>query len=156
MNAITAITAIKATVENGPMSDTLIAHATMHLHGVLKPDASVKVRERQARKAIETAGGDASDPLLVALVLERAGEAGAAIAPPEDGGSWLYRIKTGTGWPDRFVAELIDQSRATVQAYIGGRIPETITRAQARALVEALKQQREAINGLIADLAAQL
>jgi len=143
--------------ETGPMSDDVIRRAAVRLADALG-DAThtARVQERKARAAIKAEGGDNTDPLLLALVIERAQQGSSLIGPPEDGGSWLYRIKVGTGWPDRFVAELMGQSRATVQAYIGGRIPETVTRVQALALVEALKQQRSAIDGLINDLEGRL
>lgn len=54
----------------------------------------------------------------------------------------LYRLKAATGWADRQLAEVTGKSRATVQAYIGGRLPEVLGRDELDALVENLEAFR--------------
>lgn len=140
-----------------PMSDTLIASAVARLRAVPGfANTAQSHREALARQAIEDEGSDPSDPLLVALVLERMGDDGHTLPPRPDRVSWLYQVKTATGWPDRYVSELMDMSRATVQAYIGSRIPETITHAQARALVNAMRRQVTALERLAGEMEKHL
>ncbi len=61
--------------------------------------------------------------------------------PPGDGTPLLYRFKAATGLPEPILADLIGKSRATVQAYISGRLPELLDDTAKDRMCDAIAAQ---------------
>jgi len=81
------------------------------------------------------------------LAPEPVGEAGAT---PET--HYVRRLKEVAGWPDHLIAAILKKSRATVQAYAGGRLPERLTLDQYRALDDAITRQIAEMQSILAGL----
>lgn len=65
----------------------------------------------------------------------------------------LYRVKAITGLADATLAEMLDMKRSTIQSYVAGRVPETLTKSQVATLVDFLDAKKAEINQLIRDIA---
>lgn len=65
---------------------------------------------------------------------------------------YVRRAKEIMGWPDHYLATILKRSRATVQAYAGGRLPERLTLDQYQALDDAITRQIAEMQALLADL----
>lgn len=86
---------------------------------------------------------------------ERDNALGQAARPPvrnDLGASFLGRFKEATGCTDREVSAMLGMSRATVQAYVGGRLPEKLDTAQVDKLTGELALRLM----LVADLKREL
>lgn len=62
------------------------------------------------------------------------------------------RIKSVTPLTDEDLGALLGKSRATIQAYVGGRIPEIFTAANLDALLALAESRIPEINNLIRDI----
>ena len=81
----------------------------------------------------------------------------AVLAPePARGGDvethYVRRAKEVMGWPDHYLAVILKKSRATIQAYAGGRLPERLTLDQYRALDDAISRQIVEMEAMLAGL----
>jgi len=65
---------------------------------------------------------------------------------------YVRRSKEVMGWPDHHLAVILKRSRATIQAYAGGRLPERLTLDQYQALDDAITRQIAEMQALVADL----
>jgi len=65
---------------------------------------------------------------------------------------YVRRLKEVAGWPDHLIAAILKKSRATVQAYAGGRLPERLTLDQYRALDDAITRQIAEMQSILAGL----
>lgn len=64
----------------------------------------------------------------------------------------IPRFKDFTGLRDADVARIIRKSRPAVQAYVGGRIPEKISRQAADELERVLLSRKEELDHLLTDV----
>lgn len=62
------------------------------------------------------------------------------------------RLRTLLDMPDREIAETVEKSRATVQAYAGGRLTEIIEPKAARKLLHKAEERLAELHLLIRDL----
>jgi len=65
---------------------------------------------------------------------------------------YVRRLKEVMGWPDHHLAVILKKSRATIQAYAGGRLPERLTLDQYRALDDAISRQIAEMQAILAGL----
>jgi hypothetical protein len=65
---------------------------------------------------------------------------------------YVRRAKEVMGWPDHHLAVILKKSRATIQAYAGGRLPERLTLDQYRALDDAISRQIVEMQAILAGL----
>lgn len=65
---------------------------------------------------------------------------------------YVRRAKEVMGWPDHHLAVILKKSRATIQAYAGGRLPERLTLDQYRALDDAITRQIVEMQAILAGL----
>jgi len=65
---------------------------------------------------------------------------------------YVRRAKEVMGWPDHHLAVILKKSRATIQAYAGGRLPERLTLDQYRALDDAISRQIAEMQAILAGL----
>ena len=70
--------------------------------------------------------------------------------PPPTFSNLLLQAKLLTRWPDHVFAEILKLSRPTVQAYVGGRLAERLTRKQTRALRDSLDSASRELAALVA------
>lgn len=64
----------------------------------------------------------------------------------------ISRFKDFTGLRDADVARIIRKSRPAVQAYVGGRIPEKLSRQAADEIERVLISRKEELDHLLADV----
>lgn len=108
--------------------------------------------EEQIANDLIVAGEDPNDPLARALYLE-ALAATQPIRPQQNGATLISRITAASHLSHGDIGLLIGVSRATVQAYGSGRIPERYDPEELVALKAVLEQQAAAILAVTADIA---
>lgn len=74
----------------------------------------------------------------------------------EPGASFIGRYKEATGATDREVSGMLGMSRATSQAYAGGRLPEKLDDKQLRTLADDLAERLLLLADLKRDLAVAM